>query len=707
MKVLNIGEHKLSIKTTLLLMLITFVFSVACRMIWIYQFHDVESFKWNNELMINTNDGYYFAEGAKDILIGDYSDQRSPTHTFISKLTAFLTQILPFSLEKVILFMPIFLSSLIVIPIVLIGRALGNTYLGAIAALLASITWSYYNRTMAGYYDTDMLNIVFPMMILLGFILTIYYKHVRYILISAISIVLYEYWYSASYSLSLALIVVFTLYLTIKDRHNKQNYLYISLLLISIANIDMLLKIFLLSIAYLCIYFLKNYIIKYIYYILSGLFFIVLFTGGFNPIIENLNIYLFRETTINSSVTNDLKLHYYSVTQTVREAGKIPFETFANRISGNTISFVLSCIGYLLLVIRYPIMLLGIPMIGLGFIALNAGLRFTVYAIPMMAFGFSFLILFISKALENFIHNSQTLKVFKIGFIAIAISLFLYPNIKHIYEYRVPTVFNAQEVAVLEKLKNISQKDDYVIAWWDYGYPIRFYANINTLIDGGLHSGNLNFPVSFSLSKDQTSGANMARLNVEYTKQEKNFQDILKDYNITNINDFLDELSFKDFKLPSKTSDIYLYLPNRMLNIFSTVKVFSNIDLVTGTKFQQPLFYKTDRFKDDDKVLNLGNGVMLDKQSGKLRLGNQVTQLKQFIVVGYDQNNKLQKKVQTINPNSNLFLIFMQSYNTFLLLDEQMYNSLFIQLFVLENYDKDLFEPVILSPYAKVYRLKI
>ncbi|MEY3090192.1 MAG: hypothetical protein RL113_508, partial [Pseudomonadota bacterium] len=28
-------------------------------------------------------------------------------------------------------------------------------------------------------------------------------------------------------------------------------------------------------------------------------------------------------------------LHFYSVIQTVREAGKIPFETFANRISGS------------------------------------------------------------------------------------------------------------------------------------------------------------------------------------------------------------------------------------------------------------------------------------------------------------------------------------------------------------------------------------
>ena len=48
----------------------------------------------------------------------------------------------------------------------------------------------------------------------------------------------------------------------------------------------------------------------------------------------------------------------------------------------------------------------------------------------------------------------------------------------------------------------------------------------------------------------------------------------------------------------------------------------------------------------------------------------------------------------------------MQSYRRILLLDERAYRSTYVQLFVLENNDPDLFEPVILTPMAKVYRLK-
>ncbi len=105
-------------------------------------------------------------------------------------------------------------------------------------------------------------------------------------------------------------------------------------------------------------------------------------------------------------------------------------------------------------------------------------------------------------------------------------------------------------------------------------------------------------------------------------------------------------------------------------------------------------------------MLHFGNGIVLDKKSSILSLGTQKTPIKRFVIAGYDQNQKLEKKVQNLNPNAGISIIFMQSYNSFLIVDEDMYNSLFIKMFVLEEYEKELFEPVILSPYAKVYKLK-
>ena len=123
-------------KLTLLYILIAFTFSVAMRMIWYFNFSGYEPFMFNGQFMINTNDGYYWAEGARDILSGiSQENDLSPITRAASQVTAFFAIIMPFSFESVILFLPVFLSSLVVIPIILIAKSLNNLEMGLIAAL--------------------------------------------------------------------------------------------------------------------------------------------------------------------------------------------------------------------------------------------------------------------------------------------------------------------------------------------------------------------------------------------------------------------------------------------------------------------------------------------------------------------------------------------------------------------------------------------
>ncbi|MEA3513758.1 MAG: STT3 domain-containing protein, partial [Campylobacterota bacterium] len=114
-------------KKTIFLILIAFAFSFTVRLIWVQQFSDTEQFKFNGEFMINTNDGYIWAEGARDILNGittqgETNNDLSPVESAASVLTAWIAKILPISFETVIFYMPAFFSSLIVIPIILIAR---------------------------------------------------------------------------------------------------------------------------------------------------------------------------------------------------------------------------------------------------------------------------------------------------------------------------------------------------------------------------------------------------------------------------------------------------------------------------------------------------------------------------------------------------------------------------------------------------------
>ena len=66
----------------------------------------------------------------------------------------------------------------------------------------------------------------------------------------------------------------------------------------------------------------------------------------------------------------------------------------------------------------------------------------------------------------------------------------------------------------------------------------------------------------------------------------------------------------------------------------------------------------------------------------------------------------LNKTIYNINNQAGVYVIYMVDYDRFILLDKEMFNSTFIQLYVLENYQNTPFEPVILDPTTKVYRLK-
>ena len=710
---LNLNTFTNETKITLFYILIAFTFSVLMRFIWIYQFSGYEPFMFNGQFMINTNDGYYWAEGARDILSGvSQENDYSPILHAASKLIAFSASILPFSFESVILYLPVFLSSLIVIPIILIAKGLGNLEMGLIAAMLASIAWSYYNRTMVGYLDTDMLNIVLPMFLLWSIILAIQTNKNIYLLLTALDILVYRWWYPQSYSLEFSFFGLILLYTLIFNRKNIFNYKLMAIMIFAMMGLDGNIRFILILITFFAL--TQKSIEKYTYYIFGIAIIIFFTTGGFTPIWGQLKGYVFQDSILIDA--EGLKLHFFTVMQTIREAGDIPFETFANRISGNTITFIVSLIGYVYLAFKHRIMLFGLPMIGLGFLAMVGGLRFTVYAVPILAFGIAFLITEISQQIPN--------KFFKYITMLFLTLVVLYPNYKHIEAYKVPTVFNASEVKILDKFKSIADREDYMVAWWDYGFPIRYYADMKTLVDGGKHTGKVNFPVSFILTSPPLEAAKMARLDVEYTENafkteaknklgesnitlaSSNIEQMTLDYGFTDTNDFLRSLS-KNIKLPKKTRDVYLYLPYKMLNILPTVTLFSNMNLMTGKQNKSPLFFMSKNFKNVGDTINLGRGISLNKRTGYITLGKQKVQLKRFITTAYDKKMKLQKNIQNINVTSNLSLIFMSNYNTFLLLDEKMYNSLYIQLMVLENIDSNLFEAVVLNPQVKIYKLKI
>jgi dolichyl-diphosphooligosaccharide--protein glycosyltransferase/undecaprenyl-diphosphooligosaccharide--protein glycosyltransferase len=715
MKNLTIEDKHIGV--LLLFMLLAYLFSIGIRMYWPIHFADNESFRYAGELMINTNDGYFFATGARDILEGISALDKQRASAFhvspgLVLLTAYITKFTPFSLETVILYLPAIISSFIVIPIILTARLVGHTLIGFFAALLGSIAWSYYNRTMTGYYDTDMFSVLLQFGIFYSFMHIVYKKDLTSILLASFLILIYPYFYPQGMTIVYAMFVMLVVYLTLEykgwiksaetDNFKKGAIsLYGSVILLSIVlmtSLPVIVRAVIFIFALIILLKMKLEEKKLLY--IALLFFLgyLVFGNIFGEILRRVFSFLDRGVDAEG-------LHFYQVIQTVREAGAIPFSTMANRISGSQIGVLLSLVGYIVLVIRHKPFIVALPMIGVGVLSLWAGLRFTVYAVPIAAISSVYLFYVIADKV------TQDPKV-KYALIGLATAAMLYPNIIHVIGYKVPTVFNKAEVNDLVKLDEISDSKDYTLTWWDYGYPIWFYSNTNTLIDGGKH-GHDNYLISKIMQTTSPElAANLSRLAVE-TYIESNYS-IVSDTifkngkeDQRNPNSVLSELENSLYALPPKTRDIYLYLPYRMLNIFPTVTVFGNLDLNSGKAERKIAFYPTSVVSNKEGVLTLRNGIVFDAKKGVIILGQQRKKVTNFIITQNMKNGKTQLQSQYYHEDGEYAIIYMRSYGQIIVMDRQTFHSMYVQMFILGKYDKKLFELVVSSPYSKIYKLKI
>ena len=688
--------------------LIAYVWSVGIRFVYIGVVDKIKFFYWHGQLMINNPDGYYYAQGARDILEKKIG-YLSPVHTLISELTAFFASFLHLPLDTVILYIPGFLGSLVVIPVVLIGRALGSSFVGFLAALLSGIAWSYYNRTMFGYYDTDMLVITLPTFAVWAVIWSLKNKDFRFFFLAPFIEIIMLKWHGGLFNIANGIFIMSFLYVLylkfIQKKAVFKENLFLLFLIVPILPVSSIEKYILLFVLYGGLFLLKDKTeklnIKYLVWIVLGVYIVFV---GFPWIKMILNTgYFNRDKEIEIS-----DIHYFSVVNTVREAGHIDVNVLVHRISGSWIGIITGIIGYILIAIRYPIILVSLPMVVLGFFAMHGGLRFTIFAVPFMAIGDAYLVYLIGKLISRAFINEKIANFSKYSLSFILMGAIIYPNYVHIRKYIMPTVFNKNEVEVLNTLKHIVNHNDFVMTWWDYGYMIRYYADLKTFIDGARHTGNYDFPASFALTRSQLPSRNMAVLDTYYTdltdKTHKKF-DIVKfimdKYHLKSIDDVEPFLSHK-IALPKIKEDVYYYLPLRMFNIFPTVSLFSSLNLKTG-KVKNHFYIFANNFVQDGSLVKLNNGIILDLARGNMIIGNRTLPLKRVAIVGYKKNGKLFKKITNLRKEG-LDAIYLVSYHKWFIVDDFYYNSTFFQLFIFQN-TKGLFKPVIITPFVKVYKL--
>ncbi|MEO1923882.1 MAG: hypothetical protein ABGX25_05145, partial [Nautiliaceae bacterium] len=87
--------------------------------------------------------------------------------------------------------------------------------------------------------------------------------------------------------------------------------------------------------------------------------------------------------------------------------------------------------------------------------------------------------------------------------------------------------------------------------------------------------------------------------------------------------------------------------------------------------------------------------IPVDLQRGVIMIQKGIP-IKEIALVAIAKDGKTVVRKQKLR-DKGLNLVILQSYGEGIIMDDYYYNSAFVQMFVFENYDKNLFEPVILN----------
>lgn len=696
-------------KNLYLYIFMAYLFGIFIRMILLYQVKDISSF-WidGNPLPIWEADSGLHGFYAKQILNGI-------SYPFIPEyipgyVIAFVTNLFGVNINLVMVLLPVFTAPLIVIPIILIGKTMRLTTFGFLSALISVIGINYYVRSRVGYMDTDILNLFFLLLTVYFMIQVTITKNILYAFGAGVSILIFSLWYHSSPSINITLTLFFLLFTLVFDRKNTINYQ--AFILYSIALIPYEPSIILSLLIVFTIFFtiLNTYkTFSYLYYIaflLIGA--ILIFTFLDLSLYYDRALIYFNKNTTNSFSGNGITYHYTNFLQFVSEVRTAYLWEPQAFFDGLLPYTLIATLGYILLGIAYPTMFIMLPLLALGYLSTYVGIRFTLYASPVLAFG----IVYVFYLIRNIINNNPNRNILfhlpRYGVVAVIILMLhniLLMN-AHIKYQGFP--LQSDEAKLLKDLSKKLSKEDKIVTWWDYGWPIWYYTGYqNTLVDNGLHGGPDTHIISkILMSNDQNFTANTAKYFSEKCDEARQNHSVFilpylsRSQDLTTL---LNQLKYRS--LPTqKNIDTYILLHRGMLDFYDIIGQFSATDLKTGKGKSQKLFISsplTKPFSVNNSLIE-GSSFIFDSTKGILNHRNKMKMKINEITLTDHHKQNYAYLYHKVSP----YYIIIEDKEHAFYMNKEAYQSFLVQAMLLDVYDHSLFEKVGESEQMKIFKIR-
>lgn len=712
--IFTIQAEVVNTKTYFTYIIFAYIFGVVIRLMSLVQAYQIKAF-WleGKPISIWTPDAGRYGYYAKEILQGH---ELSFTADYLTgHLIALISELFSISVEWVMFLLPIFIAPLIVIPIMMIAKSIKQTTLGFLAALIAVSETYLYARTHLGYMDTDGVNLFLILLAIAFIIKAVSKKNLLYAGLASLTLLLFTQWYHSSSVINLSIVGISTLTVLLyyrKDNVAIQMIFLLSLAIVPISPEFKLLSIFVLAMILILLNRYGKITYKSYWFIFGLATLIAVFFIDINHYIHRALSYFSTDTQLYFS-RNGIKYFYANDLLTVGEVkGSHLWDVGgAAPLYLTDIYVIAGIIGYLLLLAFYPPTWFMLPLFILGALSSFVGVRFSMYATPTIAIG----VVYLFYILKHFfsLKYKKSVYVNRVPYYASTLVLLL--MIYNLLASNMSVMLNANIYAPEAKeLKDFSRKlkkDDMMISWWDYGWPLWYYTgNNNTLVDNGKHGGPDTYIVArMLLSTDQKYTYNAAKLLADNREQATQNRDefvvqyLAREQNLTAL--FSPSLSQKN--LPTrKEGDIYLILHYKMMDFFSVINDFSKKGF-DGTSIDSPYMVKVTEllkpFSENYSLLE-GYAYILDSSDGMvLDATNKKTPVKSLTIV---ENNTRTKGYIFKHDDNETNSQVIAYRNKFIWLDQKVYDSFFIQAMLFDVYDHGLFEKVGETNRIKIFRLK-
>lgn len=487
--------------------LLVFLLSLGFRLIELPRWDRPES-KIDGEWLLATHDAYFWVAGAEG-----FNAVAKPMP--MALLLEILSGILPISAANLAYGLSILLPALVSIPIALWGFALGAPLVGFIAPLLATLAPAFYHRTRLGFYDSDWATLFFPLFI--SWLLAIWIqphlqdageeadfqvgnKFQRTIPAGLIFLTLFSLPWHNSIGLNLiATLGISALLAAFLGSSQSRPQIIQTLVAVALTVgggwAGATLGLFLLWVRGR---YPANFDHRRAYYLsLIILAMLLVVITGFE----------FREYILNVGRSYlgeffgeiDAALVFPALAPSVRETQVVNLNLTLEGIAFNPTLAILGLLGSFIILRKKPTASLLMPLVLLGLGAVRTGIRFTIFATPVVLLG-----LLVPAEWYAPIASRKLawLKHWKAYLFTVAV-LLMAQIVRSYGRLPIETVVEKEHAQALKDLGQIADPNGKIWTWWDYGYASQYFSGGDTFADGRRNSGEYLHSLGFVLGSDQ------------------------------------------------------------------------------------------------------------------------------------------------------------------------------------------------------------